>query len=127
MGLYGSAPSAPDPRKTADAQLNYELGSSQASGIINNPNTTDPYGTTRYNVSGYEKVTMPNGQTIQVPRYNQHTQLNARGQHHLNQQRTLSDQSFALCQRSVQPGLNRWRYSVPDELRCGQHSIWVQA
>ena len=93
MGLY-SQPSAPDPNATAAAQFNYNIGATQASGIVNNPNTSDPYGSTTYSLSGYETVNLPDGQQIQVPRYNQTTSLTPQGQRILDQQRTLGNKSF---------------------------------
>lgn len=67
------APEAPDPDKTSSAQFNYNTGASAASGIINNPNIKNQYGTTNYTQAGTEKITLPNGQTVQVPRYTQTT------------------------------------------------------
>lgn len=93
MGMY-SAPKAPDPEDTAQAQFNYELGSTQAGGIINNPNTYDPYGQTEYSLSGYETITLPDGKTLDIPRYNKTTTLTKDGQRLLNKQNNLGDMAF---------------------------------
>ena len=120
MGLYGSTPQAPDPAATANAQFNFDMGASQASSIINNPNTYDPYGQTNYKVSGYETVTLPNGKQVQVPRYDKTTTLTKAGQGLLDQQQTLGKQAFGTAQqqlgRSSTAGVNPWQtsYGVGD-------------
>lgn len=109
MGLYDT-PSPPDPRETADAQFNYDTGSALASGIINNPNTVDPYGSTTYRQTGTETVTLPDGRRVSVPRYTQTTQLNPVGQNLFNQQQAIAGQSF----RRLSPMMDRdSRYGLP--------------
>ena len=111
MGMY-SGPSAPDPEDTAKAQFNYEIGASGASGIINNPNTYDPYGQTEYSLSGYETVYLPNGKTVQVPRYNKTSTLTPEGQRLLGQQQKLGNKAFqqasGLLSGSSTAGANPW-------------------
>ena len=71
----GDAPDAPNPYDTAKSQLNFNVGSGIASGIVNNPNVSGPSGSTSYTKAGEEEVTMPDGTKIKVPRYNQTTTL----------------------------------------------------
>ena len=101
MGLYGSAPKAPDPKETAAAQFNYDMGTAQVSGIVNNPNTSDPYGQTNYSLSGYETVYLPDGKAIKVPRYSQNTTLTSDGQRLLDQKNALGNQAFEQASRSM--------------------------
>ena len=70
-----SSPKPPNPYDTASAQQAAELGASQASGIINNPNEQNPYGTVNYQNAGYEIVYDAKGKPQYVPRYNRITQL----------------------------------------------------
>lgn len=88
----GSAPKAPDPVKTASAQFDYNTGAGIASGIINNPNIKNPYGEVNYSQSGTEKITLPNGQIVEVPRYTQTTTPNAAAQKQINQRNALVNQ-----------------------------------
>ena len=71
----GSTPKTPNPYDTAAAQQASELGASQASGIINNPNEYNPYGSVQYQNAGYEIVYDAKGQPQYVPRYNRITKL----------------------------------------------------
>ncbi len=71
----GSTPKPPNPYDTAAAQRSAELGASQASGIINNPNEYNPYGSVNYTNAGYEIVYDAKGKPQYVPRYNRTTTL----------------------------------------------------
>ena len=73
--MGGSAPSAPDPTKTANAQFQMGMGASNASAVANNPNVTGPYGSSKFTVDGYEEIVGPDGNKIKVPRYNQNISL----------------------------------------------------
>lgn len=70
-----SSPKPPNPYDTASAQQAAELGASQASGIINNPNEQNPYGSVNYQNAGYEVVYDAKGKPQYVPRYNRITTL----------------------------------------------------
>lgn len=115
-----STPKAPDPKETAEAQFNYDIGGAQASGIVNNPNVFTPYGSTTYDVAGYERVKLPDGTAVRVPRFNQTTELTGRGRRLLRQQQTLSKDAFEAAEkttgfdsRSGAPRLRRG-YSISD-------------
>lgn len=113
MGIYPDSPSPPDPEETAAAQFNYNIGATQAGGITNNPNTYDPYGQTEYTLAGYETVYLPDGKSVQVPRYNQNTTLTPQGQKILNQQQNLADKSYTrasgLLSTPSTQGVNPWQ------------------
>ena len=92
--MGGKAPKAPDPAKTAAAQGAWDLTTSQANSITNNANIVNPYGSTTYSVAGYETVTGPNGQQIQVPRYTQKQTLSPAGQKQFDDRNALISQLF---------------------------------
>ena len=71
----GKGPDAPDPFAQAAAQQAAELGASQGSSIINNPNQYNPYGSQTYSIAGYETIYDAQGKPQYVPRYNQTTTL----------------------------------------------------
>lgn len=64
-----STPSPPDPIQTATAQGKADVQTTIASGVINNPNEVNPYGSVTYTRSGKEIVRNPNGTRTPVPRY----------------------------------------------------------
>lgn len=70
-----STPSPPNPYDQAAAQQSANLGASEASGIINNPNEVNPYGSVNYTNSGYEVVYDAKGKPQYVPRYTRTTSL----------------------------------------------------
>jgi hypothetical protein len=71
-----SAPAPPDPYKVASAEGVSNVNTAKASSILGNPNTFGPTGSTTYAQSGdVETITLPDGSTTQVPRYNQTTTL----------------------------------------------------
>lgn len=70
-----SSPSPPNPYDQAAAQQASELGASMASGVINNPNEVNPYGSVSYQNSGYETVYDAKGNPQYVPRYTRTTSL----------------------------------------------------
>ena len=69
------APPPPDPYKTAQAQLGTNIQTGIANSVMGNVNQVGPTGSTIYNQSGTQTITGPDGQTYQVPRYTQTTQL----------------------------------------------------
>ena len=70
-----STPKPPNPYDQAAAQQASDLGASAASGIINNPNEVNPYGSVNYQNSGYEVVYDAKGKPQYVPRYTRTTSL----------------------------------------------------
>jgi hypothetical protein len=71
-----SAPAPPDPYKVSSAEGKSNVETAKASSILGNPNTFGPTGSTTYAQSGdVETITLPDGSTTQVPRYNQTTTL----------------------------------------------------
>jgi len=91
---FGSSPKPPDPYKTADAQFEQNMGASAVSSIMNNPNIQGPSGSTNYEVAGYETITGPKGQKIQVPRYTQTTTLSKPLQQQESERNALIQQLF---------------------------------
>lgn len=70
------APTPPDPYAVASAEGKSNVNTAKASSILGNPNTFGPNGSTTYAQSGdVETITLPDGTTTQVPRYNQTTKL----------------------------------------------------
>ncbi len=71
-----SPPPAPDPYKTSSAEGKSNIQTGIANSVLGNPNVYGPTGSTVYSKSGeMETVTLPDGSTAQVPRYNQTTTL----------------------------------------------------
>lgn len=65
---YMSAPSAPDPVRTASAQTGSNFTTAVANGILGQVNQNTPFGSLTYSTTGYESITDPStGQTYQVP------------------------------------------------------------
>ena len=64
-----SQPKAPDPYATANAQTNANLQAAQANAIIGNVNQRNQYGTSTYNLLGYDTAYGTDGKPIYVPRY----------------------------------------------------------
>jgi len=70
------APPPPDPYKTAAAEGQSNVQTGIANSVLANPNIYGPTGSTTYAQSGeMQTVTMPDGSTTQVPRYNQTMKL----------------------------------------------------
>lgn len=90
--MGGKAPKAPDPEKTASSQFDYNVGAGLASGIINNPNINNPYGSVSYKQAGTETIQLPNGQKVQVPRYTQTSTLNPTTQKQFDQRNDIINQ-----------------------------------
>lgn len=102
-----SSPKPPDPYKTASAQQNAEVGSSQASSIINNANQYTPYGSRTYNQAGWETVYGADGKQMKVPRYNETT--------------TLSPDQQKLLNLQTQAGYNMGQTAVEQSSKLRQH------
>lgn len=64
-----STPKPPDPYETASAQGAANRAAAQSAIIMNNANESTPYGSTNYEIGGYEKIKNEKGQTIKIPRY----------------------------------------------------------
>jgi hypothetical protein len=75
------APKAPDPKKTAQAQTESNIGTGIANTVMGNANEIGPTGTIRYNQIGSQKV---NG--VDVPQYERVTTLSPEQQAIYNQQ-----------------------------------------
>jgi hypothetical protein len=126
----GSSPKPPDPYAQAGAQQQAELGASQASAIINNPNQYTPWGSRVTTQNGWETVYDASGHALQVPRYNETTRLSpdqqrllglqTQSQYNLGQ--TAVEQSAKLRQHLGKgvdtAGLQGWeRGAAPGEVR----------
>lgn len=83
------APAPPDPYKTAGAQTESNIQTAIANSYLSNPSIVGPYGTTRTERSAMETVTLPNGQTYQVPRFTQTTTLSPSEQALYDQQNRI--------------------------------------
>lgn len=68
MGLYGSAPSAPDPKETAAAQTSTNVATATANSYLGNINQFTPDGTLQYSYGESKDIFDPTtGQTYKVP------------------------------------------------------------
>ncbi len=94
-------PPPPDPYKVAGAQTGANVNSAIASGVIGNVNQVGPQGSTTYNQSDTYKMTGPDGQTYDVPRYTQTTTLSPEQQQLYNQQTQLGSSMNTLAQGQV--------------------------
>jgi len=73
-----SPPPAPDPYRVASAEGKSNVQTGIANSVLANPNVYGPSGSTTYSQSGdMQTITLPDGSTTQVPRYNQTTSLSA--------------------------------------------------
>lgn len=71
-----AAPPPPDPYKVASAEGASNVQTGIANSVLANPNTFGPTGQTTFSQSGeMQTITLPDGTTTQVPRYNQTTSL----------------------------------------------------
>lgn len=78
MGSTPEAPAAPDPYRVSSAEGQSNVQTGIANSVLANPNTYGPTGSTTYAQSGeMQTITLPDGSTTQVPRYNQTTALSA--------------------------------------------------
>lgn len=68
MGVYGSAPTPPDPGETASAQTGTNIGTAIANGYLGNINQITPDGRLTYKQTGTQKWTDPlSGKTYNIP------------------------------------------------------------
>lgn len=68
MGVYGSAPTPPDPGETASAQTGTNIGTAIANGYLGNINQITPDGRLTYKQTGNQKWTDPlSGKTYNIP------------------------------------------------------------
>lgn len=96
--MGGKTPKAPDPYKVMQQQQGYDLQSSIASNTMRNANVVDPYGSTKYSISGWEEVAGPDGRVIKVPRYTETTTLNPETQKQLDGRNAMISQLYAQLQ-----------------------------
>jgi hypothetical protein len=95
----GSAPSAPDPNVVASAQQSLNNNTASYNAALNNMNTKNPYGSTSYQITGYDPKTG-------APMYSQDTSLNATGQAALNNQQQNQLGATGLAGTSLQNSSN---------------------
>jgi len=98
-GSSSSAPAAPDPYATANAQQQLNNNTAQFNAALNNVNQFGPYGSTQYNISGYDPKTG-------APIYNQTTQLNPNAQQALNNQQGNQAYATGLAGQGLQNNAN---------------------
>lgn len=80
-----SPPPAPDPYRVSSAEGKSNIQTGIANSVLGNPNTYGPTGSTTYSQSGdMQTITLPDGSTTQVPRYNQTTTLSPEQQNLYN-------------------------------------------
>lgn len=96
-----AAPPPPDPYKTAGAQTGANVNSAIASGIIGNVNQVGPQGSTSYSQTDTYKMTGPDGQVYDIPRYTQTTTLSPEQQKLYDQQTQLGSSMNTLAQNQV--------------------------
>lgn len=70
-----SAPAAPDPWETAQAQSQWNNTTAQTQQALNMVDQTTPWGSSTYTQNGTQTIIGADGQPIQVPRYSQTTTL----------------------------------------------------
>lgn len=70
-----SAPKAPDPVATAQAQANYNQQTAATTQAMNMVDQTSPWGSSVYNQTGQQTIIGADGKPIQVPKYSQTTTL----------------------------------------------------
>lgn len=81
MQKGGSAPTPPDPAKTAAAQTSSNIDTAIANGYLNATNQNTPYGSVRYNQTGSQQVG-----NNSVPTFESTVSLNPQYQHLLDSQ-----------------------------------------
>lgn len=94
------APTPPDPAKVASAQTGTNIQTAIANATIGNADTYGPNGSTKYDITGNQTITGPDGQTYQVPRYSQTTTLSP-------EQQKLYDQQNQFGQATNQLGIDQ--------------------
>lgn len=75
MGLFKSAPKAPDPMQTAMAQQNMNMNTAISQQAMNMVDQIGPGGSTTYSQTGTSSFVGPDGKTYSIPKYAQTTQL----------------------------------------------------
>src|SRR5688572_17811551 len=95
------APPPPDPTKVAGAQTSANVNSAIASGVLGNVNQQGPTGSTSFNQTDTYKMTGPDGQTYDVPRYTQTTTLSPEQQQLYDQQTQLGSSMNTLAQNQI--------------------------
>lgn len=70
-----SAPKAPDPWQTAQAQSQWNNTTAQTQQAMNMVDQTNPWGSSTYTQTGTQTIIGADGKPIQVPKYNQTTTL----------------------------------------------------
>lgn len=90
----GSAPSAPDPYTTAQAQYQYGTEAADYTAALNRVNTTGPTGSTTYAITGYDPTTG-------APIYSQNTTLSPQEQTILGQSEGLQSGQLSSAQNSL--------------------------
>src|SRR5512139_4002608 len=83
-------PPQPDPKQVAAAQQAANIGTVSAQSIVGNANQYGPYGSTVFNQIGTMQVPDSQGNMLDVPRWEQITNLSPQQQILLNQQGQLS-------------------------------------
>jgi hypothetical protein len=78
-------PTPPDPIAVGSAQQAGDINSQIAGRYLNNTNQVTPYGNLNYSQSGSQKITLPNGQEIEVPNFTATQTLNPQQQATLDQ------------------------------------------
>ena len=70
-----SAPAAPDPWETAQAQSQWNNTTAQTQQALNMVDQTTPWGSSTYTQNGTQTIIGADGKPISVPRYSQTTTL----------------------------------------------------
>lgn len=126
MGLFKSAPKAPDPMQTAMAQQNMNMNTAISQQAMNMVDQIGPGGSTTYSQTGTSSFVGPDGKTYSIPKYAQTTQLsdNQQGIYDAaeaaqgNIANLAQQQSSALGQSLAQPfsysnqDAENWAYDI---------------
>lgn len=83
------APPQPNPSLVAAAQTGSNVNTAVANSYLGNANQYGPYGSTTFSVNNYESIPDGNGGSVNVPRFNQFTNLSPAEQQKLDQQNKI--------------------------------------
>lgn len=79
MGVYGSAPTPPDPQETAAAQTGTNVSTAIANSYLGNINQVTPDGSLNYSKTGQQFINDPNGQQYWMNADGKYTTKNMSG------------------------------------------------
>lgn len=118
-----SAPKAPDPWETAQAQSQWNNTTAQTQQAMNMVDQTNPWGSSTYNQTGTQTIIGADGKPIQVPKYSQTTTLSPEQQAIFNQTQQAQGNLAGLA--SDQSAAMRDYLNKPFEFNNGDAEQWA--